>query len=261
MNTFSPAFSVLAPESIAWDFFLQSDVLSSIRSKKKRKILTKTFQTLQDENIEVVTQSVDSLEEFHRWAEFYTKVQEAKGYKNLVTDEWYLERKETRKVELLILKKADQWLGAKMYSYDDEQFKLAYKSSLGETSHLPYGLYLDYLSFLRAAELGYTRIWAGKTKNFFGVLAKLSQFDYKVSLGMIPRPAIGSPIIRQSFQLSQFSGSQVIFCLGEVHAPRWFFSYQDSLELVEQIKHDSFSRPFCLIPCERLPTFFTGAET
>lgn len=223
---------IFIPEYIAWDFIIGSDVINSIRSKNKRKIVRKTQALLGHHAIEQRVGNIMDKEHFLFLLNFFSTTHQEKQHDFVLNDQWYENKiKQHRTIESLELWKESELIGMKMYSYDENGFFLSHKATLREYDKLlDLGLLLDYLSFLRARELGFKVCKTGKGKNLFGINLQLSLYEYKVSLGLEPHVAQASRLPKLSFLQTTLRDPFVAFCIisGEM---RLFFVHPTGFDL------------------------------
>lgn len=222
---------IFMPEEVAWDFFIKDTVLESIHSKNKRKFLRKLPDILHEQQLhEEILAVTDDI--FLQWLSFYEQVQKLRGYKMLAKRDWLIEKeKKGRQAELLLLKKNDQWVGAKMYSYGPHGIYFAFKSTHPSIDHsFSPGLILDYLSFERAKQLGYSMCKMGREASIHGISSSLSLYEYKVSMGYHIRSAENTKYVRVLFPKVPLS-STMVFLAGKKGQEKMYYIYTDQNDL------------------------------
>jgi len=210
----TPIVGVTYPEYVAWDLNLRGEVIDSIPSKSKRKFLKKAEEILFDNSISFEVTTIDSKQHFELLIEFHNRCHIEKQHDIITNCEWYfINLSRGRVMECLRLVKAGQLVGLKIYSYDSTGFYFSYKSTLREFDRLlNLGLILDFLSFKRAKELGYSKLCIGKEKNLYGLFTQISVYSYKVSLGLEIRSAFGSKINAIDFADQRLNAYLIMLC-------------------------------------------------
>lgn len=206
---------LIVPEYLAWDFEFGTSVLESIHSKNKRKLLRKTDEILKCSGIEQRIAQIDDKKHFSFLLEFFAQTHIEKGHEFTLNENWYENRKKlSRTPESLELWQGSTLVGMKMYSYDKMGFYLSHKATRKSyDQRYDLGLILDYLSFLRAKELGFHKCETGKGKNLFGHHLQLSLYEYKVSLGLHLRVAKKSIIQKIKFLNVKVNSPFILLCI------------------------------------------------
>lgn len=227
---------IYVPEYIAWDFVFSDTVIGSIRSKNKRKIVRKTADLLQSNGIIERTERIESKKKFLFLLDFFKRAQSEKGNEYVLNEEWFdRNTKRQRTLESLELWKGDTLIGMKIYSYDTEGFFLSHKATKKEFDKLiDVGLLLDFLSFERAHQLGYSVVKTGKGKNLFGILVQFSLYEYKISLGLHIRISRGSPMQKLYFSEKTSEEQFIIYCLID-SVEKLFFVHPESMNIDKKI--------------------------
>jgi hypothetical protein len=223
---------LLLPDNIAWDFIFPDGVLEAIPSKSKRKILRKTEKLLSEQGITQLIQPIETEQQFLSFLKFFITAHVEKGQGYVSNEQWFKRNKDRgRQLESLQLWKGESLVGLKMYSHDKHGFYLSHKATLREYDKLiDLGLVIDYLSFLRAQELGYKTCSVGKGINLLGLQDKMSLYEYKVSLGLHLRIANNSIISKIHFYLEDLLEPFVAYCIIN-EREKLFFVHPDRMKV------------------------------
>jgi|SRR6185369_18079003 len=180
------------PQYVSWNFPIdKTDILAPIRSKNKRKLLRKSDELLSANNITVETKPIHTEQDCDSLLEFFYSSHREKGHEIAPPQITWFQRRtqQHRNMEALVLSIDEVVIAMKMYSYNESGFYLSHKASLRKwDEEIGIGTILDVLSFTRAAELGYSMVMTGDSRNFYGVEGGLSisLIKYKASMGLLP---------------------------------------------------------------------------
>jgi len=187
-------YGLLRPEKIVWRFPNAPDVMNTIKSKSLISFLKKSKQIL-DKNELAINFVNFNKKMFLDWLPYYQAKMKENNYELLASGEWYDKKIEKGlSVHGIMMYQKNELVGSLIFTKRHTDFcSIAFRASdridLNTGSKGSIGALLDYAFYKDMTEQKIEIISAGTSRNAFGVINTLGNFNYKLRFGLIPQPA------------------------------------------------------------------------